>query len=168
MMILITTKLLIDFSLYHCRAILKFSSKSAYNLLYNGWISNWTISMVIQITTRMKSLVPFSVIFAGHRCQPSLLAIFVGHLRLTIFFSCLCWAFLSDIFVVHIYQPSLSAIFAGHLYRPSLSATYIWHPCQPCISAIFVSLLCHPSLSTIFVTHLCHPSLSAIFVSHLC
>ena len=32
----------INCSQYHCRAILKISSKSAHNLLRNGWISNWT------------------------------------------------------------------------------------------------------------------------------
>ena len=34
---------------YHSRGILTISSKPAHNLLSNGWISDWTVSMVNQI-----------------------------------------------------------------------------------------------------------------------
>ena len=50
-------KNLISCSLYHCRVFLKISSKCAHNLLSNGWISNWTVSMVIRIAT--KNLITF-------------------------------------------------------------------------------------------------------------
>ena len=55
---------IINCSLHNGRAILKFSSKSVQNLLSNGWISGWAVSMVrhgmVQITTKIWSLVPFS------------------------------------------------------------------------------------------------------------
>ena len=41
----------INCPLYHCRAILKFSFKSVHNLLRNGKISDWAVSMVIWIAT---------------------------------------------------------------------------------------------------------------------
>ena len=44
---------LINCSLYHCRAFLKISSKSAHNMLSNGQISDWAVSMVIWITTKI-------------------------------------------------------------------------------------------------------------------
>ena len=45
--------------IYHCKAILKISSKSANNSLSDGSISDWAVSMVIRFTTTIKSLVPF-------------------------------------------------------------------------------------------------------------
>ena len=42
--------------IYHCRAIQKFSSKFAHNLLSNGQISTWAVSMVIQITPKINHL----------------------------------------------------------------------------------------------------------------
>ena len=44
---------LINCSFYHCRAILKISSKSTRNLLSNGRISDWTISIVNRIATKI-------------------------------------------------------------------------------------------------------------------
>ena len=44
---------LINCSPYHCRAIPKISSKSTNNLLSNGQISHWTLSIVIRITTKI-------------------------------------------------------------------------------------------------------------------
>ena len=46
-------KHLTNCSLYHCRAILEVSSKSAHSLLNNGQISNGTINMVIWIGPRI-------------------------------------------------------------------------------------------------------------------
>ena len=48
-------------SLCHCRAILTISSKSAYMQLSNGQISDWAISVVIWIATKIYSLVPFTI-----------------------------------------------------------------------------------------------------------
>ena len=42
----------INCSLYHCREILKIS-KSAHDLLGNCVISDWTVTMVIQISTKI-------------------------------------------------------------------------------------------------------------------
>ena len=42
----------INRSLYHWRAILKILAKSTH-LLSNGQISDWTVSMVIQIVTKI-------------------------------------------------------------------------------------------------------------------
>ena len=42
-------KILIICSLYHCTTILNISAKSAHNLLGNGQINDWAISMVIWI-----------------------------------------------------------------------------------------------------------------------
>ena len=50
---------LINCSLYHCRAYPENVSK-IQNLVSNGWIFNWAISMVIQIVTKISSLVPFT------------------------------------------------------------------------------------------------------------
>ena len=44
---------IINYSLCHCRAILKISSKSAHNLFSNGQILALAVSMVIQITTKI-------------------------------------------------------------------------------------------------------------------
>ena len=44
---------LINCSLYHCKAILNISSKSALSLLSNGPISSWTVSMVIWVSTKV-------------------------------------------------------------------------------------------------------------------
>ena len=41
-------------------SILKISSKSSHNLLSNDRISDWAVSMVIQIITKIKSLIPFA------------------------------------------------------------------------------------------------------------
>ena len=45
-------KNLIKYSLYHCRRVLKILRKSTHNLLSNGRISDWTISMVIQFAIK--------------------------------------------------------------------------------------------------------------------
>ena len=42
-------------SRYMCRAKMKIPSKSSHDLLRNGQISDWTGSMVIPITTKIKS-----------------------------------------------------------------------------------------------------------------
>ena len=60
MLIQTTPKHSINYSFYHCRAILKISSKFAHNLLTNCRISNWAVSIVIQIATQIESLVPFT------------------------------------------------------------------------------------------------------------
>ena len=51
---------LLNCFIYHCSAILKISSKSAHNLLSNGPICDWTVRMVIRITTKIESLVCFT------------------------------------------------------------------------------------------------------------
>ena len=53
-------QILINRSLPHCKAILKISLKYAHNFLSKGQISDWTVSMVIQIATKILSLVPFA------------------------------------------------------------------------------------------------------------
>ena len=53
------SKNLINCSLYCCRAILTIASKCNHNLLSNGRISNWAVSMMIWIATKIKSLVVF-------------------------------------------------------------------------------------------------------------
>ena len=46
-------KSLINCYLYHCRGILKMSSKSAYNILSNSLISDWAVSMLIWIAMKI-------------------------------------------------------------------------------------------------------------------
>ena len=53
MVIQITSPKLINYSFYRCRAILKLSSKSVHNLLSNGQIFDWAVSMVIQTTIKI-------------------------------------------------------------------------------------------------------------------
>ena len=63
------SKKLFSCSLYYYRAVLKMLLKSTNSLFSNGRISDWTVSIVIQITTKLESFVPFttpgpSIIFA--------------------------------------------------------------------------------------------------------
>ena len=46
-------KYLINCSLCHCSAILKISQSSTHNLLNNDLVSDWKVSMVIWITTKI-------------------------------------------------------------------------------------------------------------------
>ena len=65
-------KYLINCSLHHCRAILKFSLQSVHNLLSNSRILDWAVNIVIQITTKIYSLVPFTTPdpFIKFHCNP--------------------------------------------------------------------------------------------------
>ena len=46
---------LISYSLYHCSVTLKCSSKCAHNLLSKCWISDWAVSMEIQIAVPLRT-----------------------------------------------------------------------------------------------------------------
>ena len=55
--------------LFLCTANLKISSKSASKLLSNGQIFNWTVSIVIWITTKIQSLVTFTTPDPSVKCH---------------------------------------------------------------------------------------------------
>ena len=69
---------IITVSMCDCRTILKYSSKSDRNLLSNGLISDWAVSMhmVIQIATQIQSLVPFTTPDPSRKfhCNPLIFA----------------------------------------------------------------------------------------------
>ena len=53
-------KNLMNCSIFHCSAILKFHIKIAHSLLSNGRFSDWAVSMVIWTSTKIKHLLFFT------------------------------------------------------------------------------------------------------------